>query len=140
MARVVLDTNSLIMCVPRRSRYHDLWLSFLDGRNQLCVTTEILNEYAEILEKKTSTVFAERLIDVMMNCKNIILVTPYYHFAYITADPDDNKFVDCAVAANATCIVTDDRHYNVLKDVGFPHVEVIKIDDAMQLLLPKALA
>lgn len=135
-----MDTNSLIMCVPRRSRYHDLWLSFLDGRNQLCVTTEILNEYAEILEKKTSTVFAERLIDVMMNCKNIILVTPYYHFAYITADPDDNKFVDCAVAANATCIVTDDRHYNVLKDVGFPHVEVIKIDDAMQLLLPKALA
>ena len=54
MARLVLDTNSLIQCIARRSRYHDLWISFLDGRNILCVTTEILEEYAEILERKTS--------------------------------------------------------------------------------------
>lgn len=140
MARIVLDTNSLIMCIPRRSRYHDLWLSFLDGRNQLCVSNEILNEYAEILEQKTSAVFAERVMDVITNSKNILRITPYYHFAVITADPDDNKFVDCAVAANATCIVTEDRHYNILEDVAFPHIKVINIDEAMLLLNPKALA
>ena len=134
MARIVLDTNSLIMCVPRRSRYHDLWLSFLDGRNQLCVTTDILNEYAEKLEQKASAAFAERLLHVILNCKNILLITPYYHFAVITEDPDDNKFVDCAVAANASCIVTEDRHYRVLKEIGFPHVEVLSIDEAMILL------
>ena len=39
-----LDTNSLIQCVSRRSRNHELWLSLSDGRNELCVTTEILNE------------------------------------------------------------------------------------------------
>ena len=42
--RLVLDTNSLIQCVSRRSRYHDLWLSFAEGLNTLCVTTEILDE------------------------------------------------------------------------------------------------
>jgi len=51
MARLVLDTNSLLQCISRRSRYHDLWLSLLDGRNALCVTTEILEEYAEINAK-----------------------------------------------------------------------------------------
>lgn len=55
MSRLVLDTNSLIQCVSRRSAYHELWLSFLDGRNTLCVTTEILDEYVEILEQKASS-------------------------------------------------------------------------------------
>lgn len=140
MAKIVLDTNSLIMCVPRKSRYHDLWLSFLDGRNQLCVTTEILNEYAEIIERKTNAVFAERLMHVMLNCKNMIQITTYYHFEVITDDPDDNKFVDCAVAANATCIVSEDRHFQILQTVGFPQVNVISIDEAMMILNPKGMA
>ena len=38
MARLVLDTNSLIQCISHRSPYHELWLSFLDGRNELCVS------------------------------------------------------------------------------------------------------
>ena len=45
----------------------------------------------------------------------------------ITADPDDNKFVDCAFAAGATYIVSDDAHYNVLKDIPFPHLIVLKL-------------
>lgn len=64
MARLVLDTNSLLQCVARRNSNHDLWLSILDGRNQLCVTTEILEEYAEILEKKASTSAVAMLLDV----------------------------------------------------------------------------
>jgi len=62
MARLVLDTNSLIQCISRRSSYHDLWISFLDGRNNLCVSTEILEEYAEILANKTSARFSELAI------------------------------------------------------------------------------
>ena len=67
MARLVLDTNSLIQCISRRSRYHDLWVSLLDGRNILCVSTEILEEYAEILERKTSPRFAELALNVITN-------------------------------------------------------------------------
>lgn len=47
----------------------------------------------------------------------------------------DNKFVDCAVVANAKFIVTEDRHYNELKDLDFPKVETIRLDEAMYLLL-----
>ena len=45
MARIVLDTNCLLQCISRRSRYHEIWLSLLDGRNIMCVTNEILEEY-----------------------------------------------------------------------------------------------
>ena len=134
MARLVLDTNSLIQCIARRSRYHDLWLSLLDGRNMLCVTTEILEEYAEILERKINPRFSELALNVIENNPYTLFVTPYYHFKLIAADPDDDKFVDCAIAANAKFIVTEDSHYNVLQDLDFPKVEVIKLDEIMEVL------
>ena len=50
------------------------------------------------------------------------------------ADPDDDKFVDCAVAGNAKYIVTEDSHYDVLKGLDFPKVDIIKLDDIIQKL------
>lgn len=135
MANIVLDTNSLIQCVSRRSAYHELWLSFLDGRNYLCVTTEILDEYVEIMEQKAGARYASLVLEIITSSPYTLFVTPYYHFNLITADPDDNKFVDCAVAANARYIVTEDRHYNILKQIDFPHVDIIGLDDSLQELV-----
>ena len=59
----------------------------------------------------------------------------WYHFNAIKADPDDNKFVDCAIAANAKFIVTDDHHYEELKQLKFPQVETLKLDAAMFVVL-----
>ena len=134
MSRLVLDTNSLIQCISRRSRYHELWLSLLDGRNTLCVSTEILEEYAEILERKISPKFAELALDVITNNPNTLFITPYFHFKLIAADPDDDKFVDCAVAGNAKYIVTEDSHYDVLADLDFPKVDIIKLDEIIRKL------
>ena len=100
----------------------------------LCVTTEILEEYAEILERKTNPRFSELALNVIENNPYTLFVTPYYHFKLIAADPDDDKFVDCAIAANAKFIVTEDSHYNVLQDLDFPKVEVIKLDEIMEVL------
>ena len=46
------------------------------------------------------------------------LITPYYRFNLLR-DPDDNKFVDCAVAAGADLLVTHDRGFDVLRQVAF---------------------
>ncbi|MBP3843113.1 MAG: putative toxin-antitoxin system toxin component, PIN family [Prevotella sp.] len=135
MAKLVLDTNSLIQCISRRSPYHELWLTFLDGRNQLCVSNEILEEYAEILEIKASPKFSELAIDVIINNPNTLFITPFYHFNTIEKDPDDNKFVDCAVAGQAKFIVTEDSHYKILQDLSFPKVDIIGLNDAMRLLI-----
>ena len=131
--RLVLDTNSLIQCVSRRSRYHDLWLSFIDGRNQLCVTTEILNEYVEILQRETTENFASIMLEVILNNPNTLFINIFYKFNLITADPDDNKFIDCAIAAQAKYIVTEDHHYDALRDLEFPKVDIIGLDEAMRM-------
>lgn len=119
MARIVRDTNCLLQCISRRSRYHEIWLSLLDGLNIMCVTNEILEEYAEVIEGMTDHEFAELAIDD-------------FHFNLIKEDPNDNKFVDCAVAGSAKFIVSEDRHYNILKTVDFPRVEVLGLDEMME--------
>ena len=131
MARLVLDTNSLIQCIARRSHYHAIWLSLLDGRNSFCVSNEILEEYEEILERKASHTFAMLAINVIINNPYTVFITLYYHFNLITVDFDDNKFVDCAVAGNAKFIVTEDHHYDILQKIDFPKVEIIKLDEMM---------
>ena len=60
---------------------------------------------------------------------NVIRKDPHYTFALIEADKDDNKFVDCAIAANAKCIATEDKHFRVLKNIPFPKVEILGIEE-----------
>ena len=57
----------------------------------------------------------------------------HYRWNLITKDPDDNKFVDCAIFANADFIVSDDKHFNELGSVEFPKVLVVRLDDFARL-------
>lgn len=134
MGRIVLDTNCLIQSIPSKSRYHEVWMSFVKGENTLCVSNEILEEYAEILQRLTDLETSDYVIKTILNSPFVELVTPYFHFGLISVDPDDNKFVDCAISANARYIVTNDHHYDVLKTVDFPKVEIINIQDFFQEL------
>lgn len=127
MSRIVLDTNCLIQSIPYKSRYHKVWMSFVKGENTLCVSNEIIEEYAEVLHRLTDYETADYVVKTILNSPFVELITPYFHFNLITADLDDNKFVDCAISANAHYIVTNDHHYDVLKSINFPNVNVINI-------------
>ena len=50
------------------------------------------------------------------------------------ADHDDDKFVDCAFAANATYIVSEDTHFDVLQTIPFPRILVVKINEFLNRL------
>lgn len=65
----------------------------------------------------------------MMDNAGLMYITPTYHFSLVIADPDDNKFVDCAIAAHAKFIVTEDSHFNILRDIPYPKVDIIRLDD-----------
>ena len=134
MQRLVLDTNSLLQALPRRSSYHDLWSSFFDGRNRLCVSNEILSEYEELLHKQTTKDIAKIIIDRILDNPYTLLITPFFKFNLIKEDPDDNKFVDCAICAGAKFIVTEDKHFQILKKIDFPKVDIISLDEAMKII------
>lgn len=131
MEKIVLDTNSLIQCISSRSPYRKIWDSFFDGTNLLCVTTSILNEYEEILNFLTNEDTAKYIIDAIVSSPYTRFVNVYFDFNLIQKDPDDNKFVDCAITAGARYIVTEDHHYDVLKEIPFPKVDVIKLREFM---------
>ena len=138
MERIVLDTNCLIQSISPRSPYRRIWDSFFDGTNLLCVTTSILNEYEEILNLLTNEETAKYIIDAIVSNPYTIFITVYFDFNLIQKDPDDNKFVDCAIVANARCIVTQDHHFDVLSTIDFPKVDVIDIDEFLKILLSEA--
>ena len=125
--KIVLDTNCLIATLAKNSEFYPVWRGLQEGLYTLCVTNEILEEYQEIIARKTSPVVAENVINLLLKSDNVIFIDTYFRLQLIEADTDDNKFVDCAFAADATFIVSDDKHFDVLKNISFPQILVIKL-------------
>jgi predicted nucleic acid-binding protein len=82
-------------------------------------------------------VAASRVLSILENAANVNLVIRYFKWNLIADDPDDNKFVDCAIASNARFIVSEDRHFQVLKQIPFPQVTVLDIAEFRAELFQK---
>lgn len=134
--KVVLDTNVLLVAIPFHSPYYPIFRSFLNGTFSLCVTSDILSEYTEKLQEKYAyrPEVAENTISALENSSDLIRVTNYFFWNLITADPDDNKFVDCAITAGADFIVTNDRHFAILQTIEFPAIRVLSAEDFVEML------
>lgn len=124
---IVLDTNCLIMAISAQNEYYQVWQDFLDDKYVLCITNDIIEEYSEVIARNISPLVSEFIITAILNRKNIKLISPSYAFHLIEADEDDNKFVDCAIIGNAKYIVTQDHHFNILKQISFPKVDIITL-------------
>jgi putative PIN family toxin of toxin-antitoxin system len=134
MQKIVLDTNVLLVSISERSSIHWVFRGLLDNKYILCITTDILAEYAEIIERYMGPRVSESVLGVIENLENIELITTYFHFRLLQ-DEDDNKFVDCAIASNADFIVSHDNDFNILKQVDFPKVKVIDSSSFKQELM-----
>lgn len=134
MKKVVIDTNCLLVAIPSKSSFHKIWEHFIEGKMILCVSNEILLEYEEIISQKSSQYFADLVINTILNKPNVVRVSPSWRFDVIKADPDDNKFVDCAVCGGAEYIVSNDKHFNILKETYFPYTNLYTIQEFCNLL------
>jgi predicted nucleic acid-binding protein len=117
-----------VACLTATSPYHCIWQAFRSGQITLCCTTDILNEYSEILTRFYGLQYSSDVINELLISPNVVKANIYYKWNLIIADPDDNKFVDCALNTGAECIVTNDRHFNVLKEIDFPKIDAIDIE------------
>lgn len=135
MKYVVLDTNCVVQSISHRSRYRVVWDNFMCGGYLLCVSNEILNEYQEILERVTNTIVAKNIVEAIVNSPYTRFYSPHFKFNLVKSDYDDNKFVDCAIIANADYIVSEDAHFEILKTIPFPKVKVVGLDEFLTELL-----
>jgi putative PIN family toxin of toxin-antitoxin system len=132
--KIVLDTNCLLPAIFDNSPYIWLWKAFEENKFLLCCSTEMLEEYEELLASFYSVEISESVINTITNADNFMPVVPHFKWNLIAADPEDNKFADCALNAGADYIVTNDKHFNILKEMDFPYVKVVDIETFKQIL------
>ncbi|WP_246082189.1 PIN domain-containing protein [Spirosoma lacussanchae] len=131
-----MDTNGLLQSVPRDGSYRWLCDAFAAGEFTWVISTEILLEYVEMTAFYFSPVAAELVTSLLLAAPNHLRQEPYFRFDQVKDDPDDNKFVDCAIAAGADWLVSDDRHMLNLLQVKdrFPPVPICSFAQFRQLL------
>ena len=130
--KVVIDTNILLVLISPKSRYHWMFQRFLTEDYTLCVTTDIMQEYEEIIGQHMGINAANYALRIIENARNVKYVIKFFRWNLIHNDPDDNKFVDCAISCNAKYLVTNDKHFNILKNIEFPKIDVINIEEFAQ--------
>lgn len=130
---LVIDTNCLLVSIPKRSQTRWLFDAMRYGKFQFGITTEILEEYEEVIGEFYSPALAANVVDLLSFSNYCILVTPQYRWNLI-ADQDDNKFVDCAISCQADYVITHDKHFNVLAEIPFPKVKTLKMYELKDVL------
>lgn len=134
MLKIVVDTNVLLTSISSKSETHYIFRSLLEGKFMMCVTTEILLEYEEIISRHMGESIASNIVQALANLPNVLQVEKYY-FWLLIKDSDDNKFADCAVASGADFLVSNDRDFRVFRKIPFPKIRVLKSDEFRDLLL-----
>ena len=116
MLKLVLDTNVLVASLfgGNAGRLIDAWRAGQagpEGKIMLCVTPAVLREYENILTR-----FSFRgdrltsLLDDIHNGRNILLDDNPPMGRWVEDDPEDDKFIACALAHGAGLIVSSDTH------------------------------
>ena len=133
MQRLVVDTNCLLASINPRGAYFQLYELFIARAFEWVISNEILTEYEEQLTRRYSAATAQRVHEVLLTAPNTYLQEAYYKWQLIEADPDDNKFVDVAIAASANYLVTNDRHFQSLLKLPFPRVPLISLQELLDV-------
>jgi putative PIN family toxin of toxin-antitoxin system len=134
LLKIVLDTNALLRSVSRRSSFAIVLDKLYENAYELYITNDIQLEYEEKISDIFSKETAELIIGALSLLPNVKKVDIHFHLDLIAADTDDNKFSDCAFAGNVHFLVTDDKHFNALKSIAFPVINVISLEAFKKLL------
>ena len=134
MIKLVLDTNVLVSALSSRSVYHWLITALFNEKFEVYITDDILLEYQEILQRKYSATTANNFIAALQLLQTVHFTHIYYRWQLLQ-DADDNKFADCAIAANADYLVTNDSDFNILKRINFPKISVVAIQEFEKIIV-----
>ena len=131
----VIDTNCLLASIPPQSNNYWLYLAFKKKRFEWLISNEIMAEYEEKLINRYSVQTANLVLSILSVAPNVIFDEPYFKWNLLENDPDDNKFADLTIAGNADYLVTNDKHFNHLKTIDFPKVNIVTIDEFKRIII-----
>ena len=108
--KVVIDTHGILNAVSSHSPNKWLYDAFIDEQFTWVASNEIISEYSEIIGQSFGLRVSIFVLESLINAENFQKYEPSYKWQLVEKDPDDNKFVDCAVGVNADYLVSDDKH------------------------------
>jgi putative PIN family toxin of toxin-antitoxin system len=114
--RIVVDTNVLISrALSNRGAPARIIEQWVEGAFELVISEDILDEYERVLGyeriQKNAVITAEQIIALLSKIEEAgTLVIPSETLSVVDKDPDDNKFLECAIAGAADYIVSGDAH------------------------------
>lgn len=113
--RIVVDTNIFVSSFfgGNPKKVVDLWKN---GKITLCLSKDILDEYIRVLQRigLNEEEEIEEILYLFGKGFNILFTTKTSGIRVVRDDPDDDKFIECAVALRAEAIITGDRHLRKL--------------------------
>ena len=116
MSRVVIDTNVFVSSFfgGNPKRIIDLWKN---EEIALCLSKDVLDEVIDVLQRVglEDENEIEELLSLFAKGFNILFTTKTPKIKAVKDDPEDDKFIECAVALKAEVIITGDK---ALKTMG----------------------
>ncbi len=113
----MVDTNVFISSFfggnPRK--IIDLWKS---GQITLCLSRAIIDEYVEVLRRMglQNERELEELLSLFAHGFHVLFTAKTPNLKIIEKDPDDDKFIECAVALNSKFIISGDKALQDIKN------------------------
>ena len=131
--KAVLDTNIFVSGIFWTGTPNKIILSWRKGKFILVSSLGTISEVIKILKDfkiRLSDELFDEWIDLIV--KNSILVEPGEKLKIVFEDPNDNIFIETAVAGKADYIVTQDKH--LLKIKEFRKIKIIAPEEFIKLL------
>ncbi|MCL5674820.1 MAG: putative toxin-antitoxin system toxin component, PIN family [Candidatus Omnitrophica bacterium] len=127
---MVIDTNIFVSSFfgGNPEKIISLWKN---GKIILCLSKEIIEEYAEVLSRfglKHQRELKE-LLNLFSKRFNMFFISSTPTIKIIKSDPSDNKFIKCAVSCNVNFIITGDMHLKILKQ--YKNIKIINPENFM---------
>jgi len=122
---VISDTNVFMSGVFFSGPPYQILNAWRDGKIQLVISQEILKEYwrvGEVIDEQFPSIDLKQFLDLVTIEAELYqtqdLPKP------VCTDPDDDKFLACAIASGSRIIVSGDKH--LLKVSGYQGIEILK--------------
>lgn len=132
--KVIIDTNVLISGIFFSGPLYEILKAWRDHKLELIISEEILNEYKLVCDRlslKYPQIDTTEILDLII--KNAHFFQPIIIDEQITADPDDDKFLTCAISSNVGIIISGDKH--LLDSSGYEGIEILAPSQFIQKYL-----
>lgn len=124
--KIIIDTNVIISAILKRRSPRQVIQFIIDSDDfDWLVSLEILSEYREVLSRpkfKLSEVIIKEWFDIFETATQLVKVDLSVDFS---RDRKDAKFLACAMVSNADFLITGDRDFEEVKDLGYTRIIMV---------------